>query len=73
MTVKERYEAAKERYAKLGVDTDKAIEELSKISLSMHCWQGDDVMGFDQKGPLSGGIQTTGNYPYRATTPKQLM
>ena len=73
MTVKERYEAAKERYAKLGVDTDKAIEELSKISLSMHCWQGDDVVGFDQKGPLSGGIQTTGNYPYRATTPEQLM
>ena len=73
MTVKERYEAAKERYAKLGVDTDKAISELEKISLSMHCWQGDDVVGFDQKGPLSGGIQTTGNYPYKATTPEQLM
>ncbi|SEL22391.1 MULTISPECIES: L-rhamnose isomerase [unclassified Butyrivibrio] len=73
MIVKERYEAAKERYAKLGVDTDKAISELEKISLSMHCWQGDDVVGFDQKGPLSGGIQTTGNYPYKATTPEQLM
>ncbi|MBE5843045.1 MAG: L-rhamnose isomerase [Butyrivibrio sp.] len=73
MTVKERYEAAKERYSKIGVDVDKAVDELSKISLSMHCWQGDDVVGFDQKGPLSGGIQTTGNYPYKATTPDQLM
>ena len=73
MTVKERYEAAKERYEKLGVDVDKALDELSKISLSMHCWQGDDVVGFDQKGPLSGGIQTTGNYPYRARTTEELM
>lgn len=68
-----RYKLAKERYKDVGVDTDKAIEELSKISLSMHCWQGDDVVGFDQKGALSGGIQTTGNYPYRATTPEELM
>lgn len=73
MTVQERYEYAKERYAKIGVDTDKAIAELSKIKLSMHCWQGDDVVGFDTKGPLTGGIQTTGNYPYKATTPQQLM
>ncbi|MBO6240270.1 MAG: L-rhamnose isomerase [Butyrivibrio sp.] len=73
MTVKERYEEAKMRYSKIGVDTEKAIDELSKIKLSMHCWQGDDVIGFDQKGPLTGGIQTTGNYPYKATTPEELM
>ncbi|MCR4999616.1 MAG: L-rhamnose isomerase [Lachnospiraceae bacterium] len=73
MTVKERFEAAKERYASVGVDVEKAMEELSKIRLSMHCWQGDDVVGFDQEGPLSGGIQTTGNYPYKATTPEELM
>ena len=73
MTVTERYEDAKARYAKIGVDTDKALDALSKIKLSMHCWQGDDVIGFDQKGPLTGGIQTTGNYPYKATTPEELM
>lgn len=73
MTLQERYEEAKRRYAELGVDTDKAVEAAAGIRLSMHCWQGDDVVGFDQKGPLSGGIQTTGNYPYKATTPEQLM
>lgn len=73
MTVQERYEDAKARYAALGVDTDRALEETAKIRISMHCWQGDDVVGFDQKGPLTGGIQTTGNYPYRAANPEQLM
>lgn len=73
MTITERYEDAQKRYKKIGVDTDKALETLSKIKLSMHCWQGDDVTGFDTKGPLTGGIQTTGNYPYKATTPKELM
>ena len=73
MTVKERYEEAKSRYKELGIDTDAAIERLKGIQLSMHCWQGDDVIGFDQKGPLTGGIQTTGNYPYKATTPAELM
>lgn len=67
------YEAAKEKYAKLGVDTDAVIEALKKIPVSLHCWQGDDVIGFDQKGPLTGGIQTTGDYPGKATTPEQLM
>ena len=62
MTITERYEDAQKRYKKIGVDTDKALETLSKIKLSMHCWQGDDVTGFDTKGPLTGGIQTTGNY-----------
>lgn len=73
MNVKERYESAKEMYAAMGVDTDKAVETLEKIAISMHCWQGDDVTGFDQKGPLTGGIQATGNYPGKARTPEELM
>ncbi len=69
-----RYENAKEIYAKLGVDTDKAINILKSVPISLHCWQGDDVRGFDQKvDSLSGGIQTTGNYLGRARTPKELM
>ena len=67
------YEAAKERYSKVGVDTDKAIEILKKIPVSLHCWQGDDVKGFDQDGPLTRGIQTTGNYPGKARTSEELM
>lgn len=73
MHVKERYEDAKKRYEKAGVDTDKALEILKEIPVSMHCWQGDDVIGFDHDGPLTGGIQTTGNYPGRARTPEELM
>ena len=60
MTQKERYAYAKECYAKLGVDTDAAIAKLKEIPISLHCWQGDDVTGFDHDGPLTGGIQTTG-------------
>ena len=67
------YEWAKQKYASLGVDTDAAIETLKNYAISMHCWQGDDVHGFDSKEALSGGIQTTGNYPGRATTPAELM
>ena len=67
------YEIAKKYYADLGVDTDKALEKLKDITVSVHCWQGDDVTGFDSKEALSGGIQTTGNYPGKATTPEQLM
>lgn len=73
MTVKERYEAAKENYRAVGVDTDAALEALKNIPVSMHCWQGDDVIGFDGAGALSGGIQATGNYPGRARTPEELM
>jgi len=73
MTTKERYDSAKELYKEIGVDTDKAIESLKNYKISMHCWQGDDVMGFDNDGPLTGGIQTTGNYPGRARTPEELM
>ena len=68
-----RYEYAKDMYAKIGIDTEAAIENLSALPISMHCWQGDDVVGFDSKEALSGGIQTTGNYPGKATTPVELM
>lgn len=67
------YSEAKSVYAKFGVDTDKAIETLKKYPVSLHCWQGDDVTGFDHDGPLTGGIQTTGNYPGKARTPEELM
>ena len=60
------YEIARERYAALGVDTDKAIAQLEKTPVSLHCWQTDDVIGFESTDGLSGGIQTTGNYPGRA-------
>ncbi|MCM1184390.1 MAG: L-rhamnose isomerase [Roseburia sp.] len=73
MTVKERYESAKEIYKAIGVDTDEAIRKLEDVKISMHCWQGDDVIGFDHDGPLTGGIQTTGNYPGKARTPEELM
>jgi len=70
-----RYDDAKQIYAKYGIDTDKAIEKLKSVSVSLHCWQGDDVRGFDTdpEKPLTGGIQTTGNYPGRARTPEELM
>ncbi|MGP1435809.1 MAG: L-rhamnose isomerase [Phocaeicola sp.] len=64
--IKKAYEIAKERYATIGVDTDKAIEILEKTPISLHCWQADDVVGFERNEALSGGIQTTGNYPGRA-------
>ena len=65
-TIEKNYAIAKERYAELGVDTDKAIELLEKTPISLHCWQTDDVVGFERNEALSGGIQTTGNYPGRA-------
>lgn len=65
--IRQAYEAAKTRYAELGVDTETALEALQKISLSLHCWQTDDVTGFENPdGQLSGGIQATGNYPGKA-------
>lgn len=68
ISIEKAYEAARDRYAAIGTDTDKALETLRKISLSLHCWQADDVMGFEVQGEgsLSGGIQVTGNYPGRA-------
>ena len=67
-----RYESAKETYAAIGVDTEAALKKLQTVSVSMHCWQGDDVRGFEDV-ELSGGIQATGNYPGRARTPEELM
>ena len=67
------YQTAKKVFAEYGVDTDKAIETLAGIPISLHCWQGDDVTGFDHDGPLTGGIQTTGNYPGKARNPEELM
>ncbi|MBQ5995268.1 MAG: L-rhamnose isomerase [Clostridia bacterium] len=69
------YFDAKTFYENFGVDTDKALDILKNVSVSLHCWQGDDVRGFDTdpSKPLTGGIQTTGNYPGRARTPEELM
>ena len=65
--IKQAYEAAKARYAEIGVDTEAALKQLANISLSLHCWQTDDVTGFENPdGQLSGGIQATGNYPGKA-------
>ncbi len=67
------YDEAKKLYAEIGINTDEAIKKLSEISLSMHCWQGDDVGGFEASGELTGGIQATGNYPGKARNMEELM
>jgi len=67
-----RYEQTRELYKSYGIDTESAIKRLSEIPISVHCWQGDDVVGFDGADSLSGGIQTTGNYPGRARCPEEL-
>lgn len=66
--VDKRYREAREKYAELGIDTEKALEELQKFQLSLHCWQGDDVQGFEwQEISFEGsGLQVTGHYPGRA-------
>jgi len=71
--ISERYKQAKEIYSQIGIDTDEAIEALKRIPISMHCWQGDDVAGFENSDALSGGIQTTGNYPGKARNAEELM
>ncbi len=68
-----RYTEAKEIYREYGIDTEEALSKLSDVSISVHCWQGDDVTGFDSREALSGGIQATGNYPGKARTPDELM
>lgn len=68
-----RYVEAKGTYEQLGVDVEQALHLAQAFPVSMHCWQGDDVVGFDGAQALSGGIQTTGNYPGKARTPKELM
>ena len=67
------YQEAKQAYATFGVDTDAAIAALKNVPISVHCWQGDDVLGFEGAESLTGGIQTTGNYPGRARTPEELL
>ncbi len=67
------YQLAKEKYAAHGMDTEKAIAATARIPVSIHCWQGDDVCGFESNTALSGGIQTTGNYPFKARDPEELM
>ncbi|MDD0824206.1 L-rhamnose isomerase [Mannheimia sp. AT1] len=72
-TVTQAYELAKQQFADIGVDTEKAMSLLATLPISMHCWQGDDVAGFEhQEGGLTGGIQATGNYPGKARTPQEL-
>lgn len=70
--VRKAYDIAIERYAAVGVEVEKAMEALQKISISLHCWQADDVAGFESTGTLSGGIQATGNYPGKARNIEEL-
>ncbi|GAP06920.1 L-rhamnose isomerase [Anaerolinea thermolimosa] len=71
--IEDAYRLASERYALLGVDTERAIQKLSRVSISLHCWQGDDVGGFESTGEaLGGGLAATGNYPGKARTPQEL-
>lgn len=72
-TIFNSYLAAKENYSEFGIDTDEVLSKLENIAISMHCWQGDDVSGFENPdGQLTGGIQATGNYIGKAKTPEQL-
>lgn len=73
MSVVQSYEFAKQAYSKWGIDVDAAMEKLKKVPISIHCWQGDDIGGFEvNPSELSGGIDVTGDYPGKATTPEQL-
>jgi L-rhamnose isomerase len=72
-TIERTYDIARDRYAELGVDTDAALKRLSGVAISLHCWQGDDVGGFERFGTaLGGGLAATGNYPGKARTPDEL-
>ncbi len=70
--LEQNYRNAKDVYARFGVDTDEVLTKLSTIAISLHCWQGDDVSGFEGSGDLTGGIQVTGSYPGRARNPQEL-
>lgn len=71
--IEQAFELAKQRFAEIGVDVEEAIKQLDSVPVSMHCWQGDDVRGFENpQGTLTGGIQATGNYPGRARTAEEL-
>ncbi|HMP08266.1 MAG TPA: L-rhamnose isomerase, partial [Lacipirellulaceae bacterium] len=71
--IRDAYRGARERYAAVGVDVDAALDRLREVPISLHCWQGDDVGGFEQSGDaLGGGLAVTGNYPGKARTPDEL-
>ncbi len=71
--IEQAYDLAKERYAELGVNTEKALKQIAAVAISLHCWQGDDVGGFENAGSeLGGGLAVTGNYPGKARTPEEL-
>lgn len=73
MNLKQKYDLAKVEYEKLGINVDEVLRKLSEVKISIHCWQGDDVSGFEvNEQELSGGIAATGNYPGKATTPEEL-
>ena len=70
--IKQAYDLAVERYAEFGIDVEKVLEKLNKVEISMHCWQADDVTGFEGAAELTGGIQSTGNYPGKARNVDEL-
>ena len=70
--VRQSYADAREQYGEFGVDTEAVLDRMADIQISIHCWQGDDVSGFERGGPLTGGILATGNYPGKARTPDEL-
>ena len=70
--IKQAYDIAVERYAELGIDVEKVLEKMDSVEISMHCWQADDVAGFESAGDLTGGIQATGNYPGKARNMEEL-
>ena len=70
--IKRDFDSAKQTFSAYGVDVDEAMNKLSQIPVSLHCWQGDDVTGFETVGELTGGIMSTGNYPGKARTPGEL-
>ena len=71
--LEQAWEIAKQRYASVGVDVEEALRQLDRLPVSIHCWQGDDVVGFENpEGSLTGGIQATGNYPGKARNASEL-
>lgn len=71
--LEQAWELAKQRFAAVGIDVEEALRQLDRLPVSMHCWQGDDVAGFENpEGSLTGGIQATGNYPGKARSASEL-
>ena len=70
--IKQAYDIAVERYAEFGIDVEKVLDKMQQVEISMHCWQADDVSGFESAGDLTGGIQATGNYPGKARNIEEL-